>query len=426
MADPKTPGLGDDLLKAAAKSPIQAIKGAAISTLKSGVQKINPFDKKINTSDVSDTGIESLRLGYTTAKQGKNAVKTTAQTIKTTQRTIKTAGRAAKETTKVVIRVVKTTVRVTAATAKLVGKAVAYIASAIPAPILIILAAAIILLILMMGAIILTAGGVAGGKNATRNAYENALGLDDLAEDYADGVSFYSTAMNQAKSAFEAKIDALLYDETNLAHSDLVYFTRSSPGNPNAKLEHSELATDAIKTQIKDTWLPCLTEQEVLAIAYVYLQKQENDTQGTNGALYEVEYTQDVLNEVVGKLYAVTETVYEKQQCPGKDCDTHKVVNPAWTQCDEKMGEAAQIINGEKSGDVEQARKDYENWLAAREAYPHYIDEAYCPKLHDNHSIALTFYDKTSVLMQLGINEIPYAEWVELTITGFENSEEIP
>ena len=90
------------------------------------------------------------------------------------------------------------------------------------------------------------------------------------------------------------------------------------------------------------------------------------------------------------------------------------------------MGEAAKIINGEKSGDVEQARKDYENWLAARETYPHYIDEAYCPKLHDNHSIALTFYDKTSVLMQLGLGEIPYAEWVKLTITGFEKNEEIP
>ncbi len=370
-------------------------------------------------NDTSDAGTEGLRLGYSTVKQAD-------KTIRTAQRTIKTTEKTAKKTAKVTYKVTKTVVKITAKTVKVIGKVVVKIISVIPPPILLILVGAMLFMLLMLGAVMIIVGGVTGGANATKSAYENALGLAVPAEDYADGALFYTAAMNDAKSGFEARIDALSYDADDLAHSDLVYFTRSSPGNPNAKLEHSELATDAIKTQIRNTWLPSLSEQEVLAIAYVYLQKQENDAQGTTGALYQVEYTQDVLNDVVGKLYAITETVHEKQQCPGKDCDTHQVVNPAWTQCDEKMGEAAKIINGEKAGDVEQARKDYENWLAARETYPHYIDEAYCPKLHDNHSIALTFYDKTSVLMQLGLNEIPYAEWVELTITGFEKNEEIP
>lgn len=370
-------------------------------------------------NETSDTGTEGLRLGYSTVRQAD-------KTIRTAQRTIKTTAKTAKKTAKVTYKVTKTVVKITTKTVKAIAKGVIKIISVIPPPILLILVGAMLFMLLMLGAVMVIAGGVAGGTNATKSAYENALGLAVPAEEYADGAGFYTTAMDGAKSSFEAKIDALSYDETNLAHSDLVYFTRSSPGNPNAKLEHSELATDAIKTQIKNTWLPSLSEQEVLAIAYVYLQKQENDAQGTTGALYQVEYTQDVLNDVVGKLYAITETVHEKQQCPGKDCDTHKVTNPTWTYFDEKLGEAAKIINGELPGDKEQAHTDYKNYLLSRDATPKEIDEAYCPKLHNNHSIALTFYDKTSVLMQLGLNEIPYAEWVEMTTTGFEKNEEIP
>ena len=370
-------------------------------------------------NETSDVGNEGMRLGYSAVKQAD-------KTIRTAQRTIKTTEKNAQKTAKVTYKVTKTVVKITAKTVRMIGKVVVKIISVIPLPILLILVGAMLFMLLMLGAVMVIAGGVAGGANATKSAYENALGLAVPAEDYADGATFYTAAMNDVKSSFEAKIDSLSYDADDLAHSDLVYFTRSSPGNPNAKLEHSELATDAIKTQIKNTWLPSLSEQEVLAIAYVYLQKQENDAQGTTGALYQVEYTQDVLNDVVGKLYAITETVHEKQQCPGNDCDTHKVINPTWTYFDEKLGEAAKIINGELPGDKEQAHIDYVNYMTSRDNTPKEIDEAYCPKLHNNHSIALTFYDKTSVLMQLGLGEIPYAEWVELTITGFEKNEEIP
>ena len=36
--------------------------------------------------------------------------------------------------------------------------------------------------------------------------------------------------------------------------------------------------------------------------------------------------------------------------------------------------------------------------------------------------------DKTIRTAQrtIGLNEIPYAEWIEMTITGFEKNEEIP
>ena len=423
MADPKKPGLGDDALKAAASAPFKAVTGAVVSTIKSGVQKINPFDKKINTTDVSDTGVESLRLGYTTAKQGKNTIKTAQQTIKTTQRTIKTTGRAAKETGKTVVKVTKVTARVTATVVKAVAHGVAYVVSVIPTPILLILLAVIIFLIFMIGAVMSFMGGAVAGASSVRQAYENALGLDDPVADYPEGAGYYAIAMQNAQNAFNAQIDALYYDASDLPNSDLVYFERNSDGNPKAKLDHSELATDAVKTQIKNTWLPCLTEEEVMAIAYVYMQKQENDAHGTTGALYKVEYTQDVLDTVVNALWVVSERVYSNQQCPDKNCDTHEVTNPTWTYFKQKQGEAADIINGITPGDEEQARKDYVNYSLSLAATPEKIDEAYCPKNHDKHSIALTFYAKTSVLMQLNIAADPYSTWVEMTTTAFENIE---
>lgn len=370
--------------------------------------------KQFDRNEASDTGAESLRLGVKTVRKTEKAVKTTNHAVKTAVKTTKRAVR-------ITARAVKTTAKVVEKISATVAKSVASLSPAIA-----VLVAVFLLLVIAAGVIVVIIGSTAGATGNIRHAYENAEGLPDPAAGYADGAAFYQTAMTNAQNAFDAQIDALYFAEDDLQNSVLVYFERTSSGSPDAKLSRSELASDSIKTQIKDTWLPCLTEQEVLAIAYVYLQKQENDAHGTDAALYMVAYTQDALDTVVAALYAVTETVHAKQECPGKDCAVHQVVNPSWTYCDEKMGEAAKIINGEVTGDVEQARRDYENWSAARDAYPQYIDEDYCPKEHDNHSIALTFYDKDSVLAALGLDGDRYAKWVDMTITGFENNAEIP
>ncbi len=419
-------GLGNAALKSAAFAPIQAVKGAAISTIKLGLQKINPLEKKITRNDVSETGVESLRFGYTSAKQAKNAVKTTAQTIRTTQRTIKTTGRATKETGKTVVRVVRTTVKVTIETAKAVGTVVTHIAAAMMNPIVLIITIVILILLIMAGYVIAMMSSAAGAVSNMRNAYENALGLDDPAAAYTEGAEFYRIAMENARKTFDERVDALYYSIHDLPNSDLVYFERNSPGNPKVKLDRSVLAADEVKQQIKNAWLPSLSEKEILAITYVYLQKQENDAHETDGALYMVEYTQETFDAVVAALYVTTENVHEKQACPDRNCAVRKVDNPAWLDCDRHMGEAAKIINGEAPGDVNQARIDYENWSAARDSYPRYVDEACCPMEHTNHSIALTFYDKSSVLMRLGISDDKYAQWVELTIGAFENNEMIP
>ena len=59
------------------------------STLKNTLSKANPFDKKINKNDVSDTGTETVRLAYRSIKTVKNSVKTTQRNIKTVAEKIK-------------------------------------------------------------------------------------------------------------------------------------------------------------------------------------------------------------------------------------------------------------------------------------------------------------------------------------------------
>lgn len=416
-------GIVGTIVKKASAAPFTITAKAVKSGVKTALTKSNPFDRNINQNNVGDSGMEGMRLAYTSAKKVKGGIKTVSSTVKTTERTIKTTGKAVKETGKITVKVVRFTVRAVAKTAKYIGTAAASVVALIPTPILLILLAVLLFLIIMLGSVTAFMGGAAAGANTLRQAYENASGLDVPAEDYVTGQSYYGIAMTNAQNRFHDRIFGLYYDTNDLSKSDLVYFRRTSPGNPDARLERSELASDAIKAQICQTWLPCLSEEEVIAITYVYLQKQQNDAQGTDGALYMVEFSQETFDTVVAALYAVTEVTHEKQECPDKDCDIHKVTNPTWTYFDQKMGEAAEIINGVRDGDKDQARIDYENYKISRDNTPKEIDESYCPKEHTNHSIALTFYDRASVLMKLGISDSNYAQWVNMTVTALENLE---
>ncbi len=93
--------IAKDATKKVAAAPVtmavQAVKGG----VRSAISKANPFDKQINKNDVTDSGVESIRLAYTSVKKAKNSIKTVSNTVRTTHRTIKTAGKAAKATVKI-------------------------------------------------------------------------------------------------------------------------------------------------------------------------------------------------------------------------------------------------------------------------------------------------------------------------------------
>ena len=416
----------DKTVHTIAHAPERVIKSAVHSGVKTAVNKLDPFNKKIDKRNTNDSGVESLRLGNSVVKTGVQGVKTVERTVKTTEKTIKTTGSVIGETVKTSYRIIKKTVVTSAVIIKFTAEAAVNIVAALLNPIVLIVIIFILVLILIGGGVLMIMGSMGVGGNTLRRAYMNAEGLGEVTTAYTEGLGFYQTAIQNAENAFDARIDALYYSDPDKMHSDLIWFQRISPGSPDAISARSELAYDAVKQQVKDTWLPCLTEKEVLAITYVYLQKKMNDRQHTDAELYMVDYTQDILNEVVAALYVVTENVIPRQGCPDRDCAIHQVPNPAYNYCVEQMNKAAAIINGEAPGDVAQARIDYENWADALNYYPPYIDEAYCPLEHNDHAIALTFYDKDAVLIKLGLDGDKYSRWVDMTIAGFESDTTLP
>ena len=50
--------------------PLRYAANKAVSGVRNVGNKLNPIDKPINQNDTVDTGVESLRLGYRTAKKG--------------------------------------------------------------------------------------------------------------------------------------------------------------------------------------------------------------------------------------------------------------------------------------------------------------------------------------------------------------------
>ena len=113
-----------------------------------------------------------------------------------------------------------------------------------------------------------------------------------------------------------------------MPHNDTVYLRRNEP-----PVEYqTSLATPARKTQLKNAWELSISEAEGIAIAYVYLERQENEAHGSQGVLYPVSYTQDVFDMIFSDMVTVTETQYRNQECPDANCSVHYHVtdNPAY------------------------------------------------------------------------------------------------
>ena len=305
--------------------------------------------RKINLHDTADTGAESVRLGVDAAKKGKRAV------------------RAAKDTAVKTVRAAKTTVNILH---HLVVHVVAILIS--PAT-WVILAIGLVLYLLMTLLIILT-GVAAQDNNAQQQAYATPVALgENIPDEIAEAKGFFETAANAKKREFTDQIDALIFNTADMPHNDTVYLVRNEP----PATFQTSLATDARKTQLKNAWQLDVTEAEGIAIAYVYLEKQENLTHGSQGVLYPITYTQDVFDTIVAEMVAVTETEYQNQACPTEDCSVHYHVaaNPAYAAAQQAYTDAVTRCNDwnvmvvPRCNDYISALNNYNNTPAAGQSY---------------------------------------------------------
>ncbi len=305
--------------------------------------------RKVNLHDTADTGAESVRLGVDAAKKGKRAVRAAKETA------VKTA-RAAKITVNVLHHLVVHTVAV-------LFSPVTWV----------ILAIGLVLYLLMTLLIILT-GVAAQDNNAQHQAYATPVALgEDIPEEIQQAKAMFEAAADAQKQAYTAKIDALQFSTADMPHNDTVYLVRNEPP---ATFETS-LATNARKTQLKNAWQLAVSEAEGIAIAYVYLERQENEAHGSQGVLYPISYTQDVFDLIVADMVTVTETQYRNQECPDANCSVHnrEEPNPARATAQSELEAAIQrrddwnLMVVPRCNDYIAALTNYNNTPAAGQAY---------------------------------------------------------
>lgn len=472
--------LGDelkDIAKNAAKKVITAPVAMTVQTVKSGVKsaisKANPFDQKINQKDVTDSGVESIRLAYTSVKKAKSSIKTVSNTVKTTQRTIKTAGKAAKTTAKIAYRtpifVVKTAVKTVRMTATIAANVVAALMNPVA---IVIIAMLFLFLFLLMG----ISAIIFGGDTADKSAVIGAVGLVEVDEQYQAALAYFDAAIQSRKDAYYALIDSLYYNYEDLTHSDLAYLERIN-AEGNKTTYQTSFATGTRKDALKAAWN--FTEEDmhgIIAVAYVYLEKLENEAHGTEGGIYEVTYTQEVFDLIAEKCVNFNDTVYAGQSC-GTGCTRHVEVqhNPeydsaaaevehflnAYTEWVDVLIPLLTTYNTIKDGTAQTAywnnmiqwRIDnwklvyfdscyYSNsgWDYADDIYSWYINSYnymitvpqdieevtyICEYQHNLHSIGLWYYSKESIMDALNFTDNE-KEWVSLTEMGFESNPDIP
>lgn len=433
----QNPTLMDDitgLTKGAVKKAAAAPVSIAVQTVKSGVKsaisKANPFDKQINKNDVTDSGVESIRLAYTSVKKAKNSIKTISSTVKTTHRTIKTAGKAVKTTVKIAYKtpifIVKTAIKAV----RIAGTISANVVAALMNPVVIVIIAILLLLLfLILGSSII----LFGGETADKSAATKAVGLVEVDEQYQNALDYFNAAIQSRKDEYYALIDSLYYNYDDLTHSDLAYLERIDASGRKTPYETS-FATDTRKDTLKSAWdFSADDVRGIIAVAYVYLEKQENEAHGTEGGIYEVTYTQEVFDLIAEKCINFNDSIYGGQLCPQGNCTTHVeyVDNPEYLEADRRLQEA--LDNNKAATD----RRDWENqryWYeeyyrrkAYRDSLPSKLENItyICEYQHNLHSIGLWYYSKENIMDALNFTDNE-KQWVSLTEMGFESNPDIP
>lgn len=447
-------------------SPFQFVKGSS----KSATSKANPLNKPIN-QDVSDSGVESLKLANKTIKGTKNAVKTADKTIKTTSRTIKTtvriAGTAAKKTYRASVATINTTVKVV----RVATTAATHIVATIMNPIVLILILFILLIFIIYSMI-----GAASGIAVTTllgEQYITVAGLKNYSNEYNAAIEFFNTAVEDNRNGFYAIIDNLYYDYNDLTYSDLIYMEKQS--DRSQTIYEKSFATDEEKDILKSAWRMPLSDKEALAIAYVYLQKDYNEENGTSLEVYSVTFTQEVIDMIVATSVSYTETTYANQECPGKVCTAVYYDNPDYQPAWDNVNNSAVAYNDwiviaeyiarfNRIHDGTAQRIYWENniqwridnWLLVFSdlinVTPYYTNDGYdfldylgylyeyfneilentpeqiveeeCVYEHTLHSVGLKMNSKEIVMNALGFID-EEKEWVDLTIAGFEANETV-
>lgn len=306
-----------DIAKGVVTAPAKVAASSFKRTAKDAVRRANPLNKQINKGDTADHGMESLRLAYRTGKKTVQTAKSTAKTAKSTVKAVKKAPRVIVNTAKQTVNVVRKTVRVTAAV-------LTHVVAALINPVTWILLFFGMVIFVILSIVVIIMGGASSQEATQAISYTQQVGIDDT--DLDDAREYYRLACERNKGNFGSDIDGLYYSASDLKHSDLVYMERSVVG---AVTQYTRgFPTNQYKSTLKSAWTISVPEEEAIAIAYVYLQMQENTAHGTDQQIYQITYTQDIFNQIVDAAVQWSDTTYRNQTCAENNCSEHHDSHP--------------------------------------------------------------------------------------------------
>lgn len=362
-----------EIAKGIVTAPTKFAASTAKRTAKDMLRKANPLEKNINKNDTADHGIESLRLAYRTGKKTVSTARTTVRTAKSAAKTVKATGKVVKKAPRVIANTAKRTAKVTAKTARIMANIVVHIAAALINPVTwVILFFAVVIYVILSIVVILMGG--ASTQDATQAiSYTQQVGIDDT--DMDDAREYYRIACDRNKGNFSTLINGLYYSASDLRRSDLVYMERSEVGTVTQYTRGFAIPT--WKASLINAWLISVPEEEAIAIAYVYLQMQENNTHGTQQQIYQITYTQDIFNQIVDAAVQWSDTTHANQQCAQNNCSEHhdSHPNPAYATAQQALTDAItrrddwSIMVVPRCNDYAAALAVYNNTPAAGQSY---------------------------------------------------------
>lgn len=444
-------------------------------------KNVNPLEEKIDKTNTTDSGTESLKLanqGIKTTKKTvrttKNAVKNTKNAVKNTKKVAQTTAKAAKATAKATVKVtkaaVKVTVKVVQVTAKVIAKVVTEVVAALSNPyVLLVVLIIVVVILLIYGLVVLISGA-----DTEQKAMSQPIGLGNMEEQYNNGLEYYNIALDERMGELTDIINGLSYNTDDREHSDLLDYTRHEPGT---LVYQKDFPTDYRKNNVISTFQHQFPSDEdideFMAIAYVYLEKEANEKNGTDLRIYKVEFTQEVFNTLIEECIEYTHSTDDSVVCPNADCTRDKEAYRVWQESVTKLERADvgsnEWVEGDENileviGGCETKREiiDYVNWRVkgnwkavygdiytenvdiesfddALNYYNDYIvstfnelqidtgklEEIYnnstaCYKHHKLHKVEASFLDADELMDALDFDSRE-EQWVELTKSGFEN-----
>lgn len=429
LVEGENKSLASTLLTSAAKSSVKL----SYRAVKSVGNKVNPINKPINKNEVTDTGVESLRLANSAVKKTTSAVKTTKSAAVTAKNTAKTTAKVVQYSFKFVYEVA--------------AQAVAIVIN----PMFLFFAAIVVIVVMLFGLFML----LIGGQNNSEEAMTTAEGLVEVADQYDKAKDFFNKALADRKHDFTGIVDSVYYNSSDLAHSHLVYVERVNDHHIFPKY----FANGDNKNKIKNMWDYQIDEKDMIAIAYVWLEMKENTDRKTYLQIYDVKYDQDTFTDLVQKSALLPYTIIDGQECPDHNCQKSTELLRKANDAEEKRNRSADAFNEwyahEYWHNSTWSINDWWNaygWMYDRypyydndgEDYGRYLGQKYndfnrdaiaardeyersevCEHHHRLHNIGLVFRTKDELMNELGFDET-YKYWVELTVQGFEDNPDIP